>query len=80
MWQARPFILENLCPEAKIEESLTTITITRAVIEAARERNMDCIIAPYEADAQMAYLNMCGLAQVPTTTTIIKLKILLKIL
>jgi len=44
-----------------------TPPMARAVIEAARERNMDCIIAPYEADAQMAYLNMCGLAQLVIT-------------
>ena len=43
----------------------TSIDITpemaRNVIAAARERNIDCIVAPYEADAQLAYLNMCGL-------------------
>jgi exonuclease 1 len=32
------------------------------VIDACRERNIDCIVAPYEADAQLAYLNTSGLA------------------
>ena len=43
----------------------TSIDITpemaRNVIAAARERSIDCIVAPYEADAQLAYLNLCGL-------------------
>ena len=38
-----------------------TPEMARNVICAARERNIDCIVAPYEADAQLAYLNMCGL-------------------
>lgn len=28
------------------------------VIKACRARNVDCIVAPYEADAQLAYLNI----------------------
>lgn len=28
---------------------------------------MDCIVAPYEADAQLAYLNKCGIAQLIIT-------------
>ena len=37
--------------------------------QAARERNIDCIVAPYEADAQLAFLNMCGLAQLVGTSS-----------
>ena len=37
------------------------------VIQAARERNVDCIVAPYEADAQLAFLAMSGLADVVVT-------------
>jgi len=37
------------------------------VIRAAREKNVDCIIAPYEADAQLAYLTMAGLADIVVT-------------
>ncbi|XP_013111939.2 exonuclease 1 [Stomoxys calcitrans] len=33
------------------------------LIKACRERNVDCIVAPYEADAQMAWLNKQGLAE-----------------
>ena len=28
---------------------------------------MDCIVAPYEADAQLAYLMKCGIAQLVIT-------------
>lgn len=37
------------------------------LIKACRERNIDCIVAPYEADAQLAYLNIKGIAQVVIT-------------
>ncbi|NXK08645.1 EXO1 Exonuclease, partial [Herpetotheres cachinnans] len=33
------------------------------VIKAARGRGVDCIVAPYEADAQLAYLNKTGMVQ-----------------
>ncbi|XP_071962950.1 exonuclease 1-like isoform X2 [Antedon mediterranea] len=33
------------------------------VIKAARSLDVDCIVAPYEADAQLAYLNKCGIAE-----------------
>uniref|UniRef100_A0A8C4VI57 Exonuclease 1 n=1 Tax=Falco tinnunculus TaxID=100819 RepID=A0A8C4VI57_FALTI len=33
------------------------------VIKAARARGVDCIVAPYEADAQLAYLNKTGMVQ-----------------
>lgn len=32
------------------------------LIKRCREINVDCIVAPYEADAQLAYLNKVGLA------------------
>lgn len=32
------------------------------LIKRCREINADCIVAPYEADAQLAYLNKIGLA------------------
>ena len=37
------------------------------VIKAARDRNVDCIVAPYEADAELAFLAMAGLADVVVT-------------
>ena len=37
------------------------------VIRAARERNVDCIVAPYEADAQLAFLAMTGVADFVVT-------------
>ncbi|XP_077990626.1 uncharacterized protein LOC144444945 [Glandiceps talaboti] len=33
------------------------------VMKAARSLGVDCIVAPYEADAQLAYLNKIGIAQ-----------------
>lgn len=32
------------------------------LIQTCRAFNVDCIVAPYEADAQLAYLNKIGLA------------------
>lgn len=37
------------------------------VIEAARARGVDCIVAPYEADAQLAYLVKTSIAQAVVT-------------
>ena len=36
-------------------------------MKACREKGVDCIVAPYEADAQLAYLNKCGIAQLVIT-------------
>lgn len=35
--------------------------------QAARARGVDCVVAPYEADAQLAYLTKSGLAQAVIT-------------
>lgn len=35
--------------------------------QAARSRGVDCVVAPYEADAQLAYLTKSGLAQAVIT-------------
>ncbi|KAF7254630.1 Exonuclease 1 [Varanus komodoensis] len=40
-----------------------THAMAREVIKAARARGIDCIVAPYEADAQLAYLNKMGIVQ-----------------
>ena len=40
-----------------------TPEMARETIQACQERNIDCIVAPYEADAQLAFLNLSGLAQ-----------------
>jgi hypothetical protein len=31
--------------------------LTNDLLQACRERNVDCIVAPYEADSQLAFLN-----------------------
>ncbi|NXY68036.1 EXO1 Exonuclease, partial [Glareola pratincola] len=40
-----------------------THVMAHEVIKAARARGVDCIVAPYEADAQLAYLNKAGMVQ-----------------
>ncbi|XP_062429626.1 exonuclease 1 [Rhea pennata] len=40
-----------------------THVMAREVIKAARAQGVDCIVAPYEADAQLAYLNKTGMVQ-----------------
>ncbi|XP_072546647.1 exonuclease 1 [Salminus brasiliensis] len=40
-----------------------TPSMAHEVIKAARTRGVDCVVAPYEADAQLAFLNKSGLAQ-----------------
>ncbi|XP_043818497.1 exonuclease 1 [Dromiciops gliroides] len=37
-----------------------THSMAHQVIKAARSQGVDCIVAPYEADAQLAYLNKTG--------------------
>jgi len=37
------------------------------LIKRCRGINVDCIVAPYEADPQLAYLNLCGIAHVVIT-------------
>ena len=32
-------------------------------LKACRNKGVDCIVAPYEADAQLAYLSAIGVAQ-----------------
>ena len=39
-----------------------TPEMAQDVIRAARDRNVDCIVAPYEADAQLAYIATSGIA------------------
>ncbi|CAH2091406.1 unnamed protein product [Euphydryas editha] len=59
----------------KIEEARSfirrSVDITHdmalALIKECRKRNVDCIVAPYEADAQLAYLNVKNYAQLVIT-------------
>ena len=41
-----------------------THKIALELIKQCQSENIDCIIAPYEADAQLAYLNISGIADV----------------
>ncbi|XP_011698856.1 PREDICTED: exonuclease 1 [Wasmannia auropunctata] len=44
-----------------------THQIALELIKHCQNENIDCIIAPYEADAQLAYLNISGIADVVIT-------------
>ncbi|XP_036613144.1 exonuclease 1 [Trichosurus vulpecula] len=60
---------KQLLREGKVAEArecfARSINITHnmahQVIKAARSQGVDCIVAPYEADAQLAYLNKTGI-------------------
>ncbi|NXN20034.1 EXO1 Exonuclease, partial [Indicator maculatus] len=62
---------KQLLQEGKLSEARecfgrsvnVTHVMAREVIKAARARGVDCIVAPYEADAQLAYLNKTGMVQ-----------------
>ncbi|NXY44476.1 EXO1 Exonuclease, partial [Ceuthmochares aereus] len=62
---------KQLLQEGKLSEAREcfgrSVNITHVmaheVIKAARARAVDCIVAPYEADAQLAYLNKTGIVQ-----------------
>ncbi|NWZ64982.1 EXO1 Exonuclease, partial [Acrocephalus arundinaceus] len=62
---------KQLLQEGRLSEAREcfgrSVNITHAmaheVIKAARAQGVDCIVAPYEADAQLAYLNKTGLVQ-----------------
>jgi 5'-3' exonuclease len=36
-------------------------------LQACRSKGVDCVVAPYEADAQLAYLSRTGVAQIVIT-------------
>ncbi|XP_028279399.1 exonuclease 1 [Parambassis ranga] len=65
----------QLLREGKLSEARDCFTrcvnITPAMahnlIKAARARGVDCLVAPYEADAQLAFLSKSGLAQAVIT-------------
>lgn len=37
------------------------------LLQACRDKGVDCIVAPYEADAQLTYLMKIGIAQLVIT-------------
>ncbi|KAI2522015.1 EXO1 isoform 6, partial [Pan troglodytes] len=59
---------KQLLREGKVSEArecfTRSINITHAMAhKAARSQGVDCLVAPYEADAQLAYLNKAGIVQ-----------------
>lgn len=66
---------KQLLREGKVSEArecfTRSVNITHAmahkVIKAARAQGVDCLVAPYEADAQLAYLNKVGIVQAVIT-------------
>uniref|UniRef100_A0A668AS72 Exonuclease 1 n=1 Tax=Myripristis murdjan TaxID=586833 RepID=A0A668AS72_9TELE len=65
----------QLLREGKLSEARDCFTrcvnitpgMAHNVIKAARTRGVDCIVAPYEADAQLAFLSKSGLAHAVIT-------------
>ncbi|XP_029788896.1 exonuclease 1 [Suricata suricatta] len=66
---------KQLLREGKVAEARECFTravnithvMAHKVIEAARSQGVDCLVAPYEADAQLAYLSRAGLVQAVVT-------------
>nr|XP_055028599.1 exonuclease 1 [Misgurnus anguillicaudatus]XP_055028600.1 exonuclease 1 [Misgurnus anguillicaudatus] len=66
---------KQLLREGKLSEARDCFTrcvnitpsMAHDVIKAARTRGVDCVVAPYEADAQLAFLNKSGIAQAVIT-------------
>uniref|UniRef100_A0A8C4T275 Exonuclease 1 n=1 Tax=Erpetoichthys calabaricus TaxID=27687 RepID=A0A8C4T275_ERPCA len=66
---------KQLLREGKVSEARECFTrcvnitpsMAHEVIKAARARGVDSIVAPYEADAQLAFLNKNGIAQAVIT-------------
>uniref|UniRef100_A0A452H675 Exonuclease 1 n=1 Tax=Gopherus agassizii TaxID=38772 RepID=A0A452H675_9SAUR len=62
---------KQLLREGKLSEARDcfgrSVNVTHAmahqVIKAAHAQGVDCVVAPYEADAQLAYLNKTGIVQ-----------------
>lgn len=44
-----------------------THSMALSLIKECRKRNVDCIVAPYEADSQLAYLNIKNIAHLVIT-------------
>ncbi|KAI5102816.1 exonuclease 1 [Silurus meridionalis] len=66
---------KQLLREGKVTEARECFTrcvnvthsMAHQVIKAARARGVDCLVAPYEADAQLAFLNKSGMAEAVIT-------------
>ncbi|XP_070257216.1 exonuclease 1 [Myotis yumanensis] len=66
---------KQLLREGKVSEARECFTrcvnithgMAHNVIKAARAQGVDCLVAPYEADAQLAYLNKAGIVQAIVT-------------
>ncbi|XP_052475613.1 exonuclease 1-like isoform X2 [Carassius gibelio] len=66
---------KQLLREGKISEARECFTrsvnitpsMAHDLIKTARVRGVDCVVAPYEADAQLAFLNKSGIAQAVIT-------------
>nr|XP_039251722.1 exonuclease 1-like isoform X2 [Styela clava] len=70
MQKGKQFLREGRLSEAR-DAFTKCVSVTPqmalSVMKVARERGIDCIVAPYEADAQLAYLLKQGYAQAVVT-------------
>ncbi|XP_067681752.1 exonuclease 1-like isoform X2 [Haliotis asinina] len=68
--KAAAYLREGKRSEAKecLQRSVdVTPQMALQLMNACREQGVDCIVAPYEADAQLAYLSKIGVAQIVVT-------------
>lgn len=68
--KAASFLREGKNKEAReCLQRCTEVTPEMAfqLIQTCRDAGVDCIVAPYEADAQLAFLSKIGMAQVIIT-------------
>ncbi|XP_013394291.1 exonuclease 1-like [Lingula anatina] len=68
--KAAQFLREGKKSEARqcLERCIDiTPQMALELMKACREKGVDCIVAPYEADSQLAYLNKIGVAQIIIT-------------
>lgn len=68
--QANEFLRQGNFNEArKYQQRCVDVTHEMALqlIKRCREMNVDCIVAPYETDAQLAFLNKIGMAEYVVT-------------
>ncbi|XP_013785317.2 exonuclease 1-like [Limulus polyphemus] len=68
--KAKEYLREGKLKEARecFQRSVdVTSEMAHELIKACRQKGVDCIVAPYEADAQLAYLNKIGIVQIVIT-------------
>ena len=61
------YILIAICSLVQLIEHFSLIYSIVYILQVCRDNGVDCIVAPYEADAQLAFLNLKGIADIIIT-------------